>query len=115
MGENGLALSGGEGRRLALARIILRNPPILLLDEPLAGVDQESAVAIRAAIRRFAAGRTLLWVTHDLTGVEGMDEVLHMRAGRIAERGSHGELLAAGGDYARTWRLLAANGAPTTG
>lgn len=115
VGENGLALSGGEGRRLALARIILRNPPILLLDEPLAGVDQESAVAIRAAIRRFAAGRTLLWVTHDLTGVEGMDEVLHMRAGRIAERGSHGELLAAGGDYARTWRLLAANGAPTTG
>jgi len=112
VGENGLALSGGEARRLALARVILKDPPVLLLDEPLAGVDPASATAIRAAIRRFAAGRTLLWVTHDLTTLDGMDEVLHMRAGRIAERGSHAALLAADGDYARTWRLMTA-GAPS--
>src|SRR5690606_7069500 len=83
VGEHGLALSGGEARRLALARTVLRDPPVLLLDEPLAGLDPAGAAAIRAALRRFAAGRTVLWVSHDLTALEEMDEILHLRAGRI--------------------------------
>ncbi|MEQ8502340.1 MAG: thiol reductant ABC exporter subunit CydC [Sneathiellaceae bacterium] len=113
VGEHGLTLSGGEARRLALARVILKDAPILLLDEPLAGLDRDSADAIRAAIMTFAAGRTLVWVSHDLTALDGMDEVLHLQAGQVVERGRQAELLAAGGAFAESWRLMAAPAAPS--
>ncbi|MFC3230231.1 thiol reductant ABC exporter subunit CydC [Marinibaculum pumilum] len=108
VGEHGQTLSGGEGRRLALARVVLRDPPILLLDEPLAGLDRETAATVRAALRQLAAGRTMVWVTHDLTALDDMDEVVHLQAGRVKERGSHAGLLAADGGYARSHRLMAA-------
>ena len=100
LGEAGLRLSGGQARRVAIARALLKDAPVLLLDEPTEGLDAQTERDLMQALYRLMAGRTVLLITHRLVGLEAMDEILVLDRGRVAERGSHQELLGAGGIYA---------------
>jgi ATP-binding cassette, subfamily B, bacterial len=101
--ERGATLSAGQRQRIAIARAILRASPILILDEPTVGLDRASEAVVAEAIWRLAEGRTTLLVTHDLALAAGADSILCLADGRIAEDGSHRELLARGGRYAALW------------
>jgi ATP-binding cassette, subfamily B, bacterial len=103
IGEGGVRLSGGQRRRIALARAILRDAPVLLLDEPTSGLDAASEQAVLAALDLAAEGRTVLAVSHRLGLAARADRVVVFDGGRVAEQGPPGELLAAGGAYARLW------------
>jgi ATP-binding cassette subfamily B protein len=103
VGEIGGALSGGERQRISIARAILKDAPIVLLDEPTAALDAESEVAVQQAIDALVADRTVIVIAHRLSTVAGADQILVLADGRIVERGRHAELLAAGGRYARMW------------
>ena len=105
IGEQGLRLSGGERQRLAIARAILKDAPMLLLDEPAANLDALTERQVLAELRGLMAGRTTLLVTHRLAGLETMDEILVLRQGQIVERGKHQDLLQRGGFYRRMWDL----------
>jgi len=105
VGERGLKLSGGEKQRVAIARALLKNPAILIFDEATSALDSESEKAIQAELDRIQVGRTTLVIAHRLSTVMGADQILVMDDGRIVERGSHDQLLAAGRHYARMWRL----------
>ena len=99
VGERGYRLSGGEKQRVALARLILKAPDVVVLDEATAHLDSESEAAVHEALRRALAGRTSLVIAHRLSTVRDADQLLVVDAGRIVERGTHAELLAAGGLY----------------
>jgi ATP-binding cassette subfamily B protein len=105
VGERGLKLSGGEKQRVAIARALLKNPAILIFDEATSALDSKSERSIQAELDRIAVGRTTLVIAHRLSTVMHADEILVMDAGRIVERGNHGDLLARDGHYAQMWRL----------
>jgi len=105
VGERGLKLSGGEKQRVAIARALLKNPAILIFDEATSALDSKSEQAIQAELDRIAEGRTTLVIAHRLSTVMNADQILVLDAGRLVERGNHGQLLAADGHYAQMWRL----------
>jgi ABC-type transport system involved in Fe-S cluster assembly fused permease/ATPase subunit len=105
VGERGLKLSGGEKQRVAIARTLLKNPPILIFDEATSALDSANERAIQAELQSVARGRTTLTIAHRLSTVVDAHEILVMEAGRIVERGTHSALLAAHGRYARMWAL----------
>ena len=105
VGERGLKLSGGEKQRVAIARAILKNPRILIFDEATSALDSKSEKAIQAELDRIAEGRTTLVIAHRLSTVMDADQILVLDHGRIVERGTHRDLLEAGGAYAQMWAL----------
>jgi ABC-type multidrug transport system fused ATPase/permease subunit len=107
VGERGVKLSGGQRQRICIARACLANPAILLLDEATAAVEPESELVIQTALRRLMAGRTTLIVSHRLSMVRETTTIVVLRNGRLTERGSHQQLIAQDGWYARMHRLQA--------
>ena len=105
IGERGLILSGGQRQRLAIARAILKDAPILILDEATSALDTESEMLVQQALNNLMAGRTTIVIAHRLSTIRRADKILVMDAGRIAEMGSHQELLARGGIYRRLYEL----------
>ena len=105
VGERGLKLSGGEKQRVAIARTLLKNPPILIFDEATSALDSANERAIQNELRSAAQGKTSLVIAHRLSTVVEAHEILVMDSGRIIERGTHDELLAAGGRYASMWNM----------
>ncbi|MGB3556095.1 MAG: ABC transporter ATP-binding protein [Jannaschia sp.] len=104
LGERGVKLSGGQRQRIALARAILKDAPILILDEATSALDSEVEASIQAALERVMEGKTVLAIAHRLSTLTAMDRIVVIDAGRIAESGTHADLLARGGLYARYWR-----------
>ena len=104
VGERGYRLSGGEKQRIALARVILKDPQILILDEATAHLDSESEALIHEALERVMVGRTSLVIAHRLSTIQAADRILVLDQGRLVEEGSHAELVASGGLYARLYR-----------
>jgi ATP-binding cassette, subfamily B, bacterial len=109
VGERGYRFSGGEKQRIAIARTVLRNPPVLVLDEATSALDNETERAVQEALDRLAEGRTTLAIAHRLSTIRHADEIVVLDGGRIVERGSHAELRAYGGRYAA---LAARDGEP---
>src|ERR1700694_3651894 len=103
VGERGLKLSGGEKQRVAIARTVLKAPPILVLDEATSALDSHTEQEIQDALERVSRGRTSLVIAHRLSTIVGADEIIVLDQGRIAERGTHSRLLASGGLYASMW------------
>src|SRR3954467_128324 len=113
-GERGDTLSGGQRQRIAIARAVIRDPSVLLLDEATSALDQTTEAAINRTLLKLAKGRTMIWSTHRLTSVVGMDEIIVISGGRAIERGSHAELLAKNGTYRKLWndQIHQPHGAP---
>jgi ATP-binding cassette subfamily B protein len=108
VGERGLKLSGGEKQRVAIARTLLKDPPILILDEATSALDSRTEEAIQATLDGATRGRTTIIIAHRLSTIVGADQIVVLDDGRVAERGTHGELLASGGLYAELWLRQAA-------
>ncbi len=105
LGERGVTISGGERQRIAIARAILKDPSILILDEATSSLDKPSEESVRDALTNLMKGRTTVVIAHRLATIEGADRVLVLHEGRLVESGSHAELIQAGGHYARLYRM----------
>jgi subfamily B ATP-binding cassette protein MsbA len=105
IGENGVKLSGGQRQRLAIARALLKNAPVLILDEATSALDSESERQIQAALETLMRGRATLVIAHRLSTIEGANRIVVLSQGRVAQTGTHAELLATEGLYARLHRL----------
>jgi len=105
VGERGVTLSGGERQRIAVARAVLKNPPILIFDEATSALDSASEHAIQQELNRLSQNRTVLMIAHRLSTVVDADEIIVLEQGRVVERGSHEQLLSRHGAYARLWQL----------
>jgi ABC-type multidrug transport system fused ATPase/permease subunit len=99
VGAHGAAMSGGERQRLALARALLADPAVLILDEPTAHLDPEARAALTADLLALTAGRATLLITHELEGLDQVDEIIVLEHGRVVQRGTHEQLIQAGGRY----------------
>src|SRR3546814_18763655 len=103
VGVRGLKLSGGENQRVAIARTILKNPPILILDEATSALDTRTEAEIQSALADVSRSRTTIVIAHRLSTVVDADEIVVLDAGRVAERGTHQQLMARAGIYADMW------------
>ena len=114
VGERGVKLSGGQRQRLSIARAIVKDAPLLILDEATSSVDTETERAIQQNLKTLTAGRTALIIAHRLSTIRHADRILVLRDGKVAEEGHHDDLLARGGTYADLWHVqsgdLVANG-----
>jgi ATP-binding cassette subfamily B protein len=115
VGERGQKLSGGQRQRIALARAILKDPPILVLDEATSAVDNETEAAIQRSLERLVVGRTSLIIAHRLSTVRRAHRIYVLEDGQIVESGTHESLLAQGGQYAGLWRLQTGEAPPLQG
>lgn len=105
VGQRGRLLSGGQRQRIAIARAMIRNAPVLILDEPTTGLDATASARLLAPLRRLMVGRTTIVISHHLTTVTEVDQIIHLDHGRITETGTHRQLLAANAGYARLYQL----------
>src|SRR3989440_10150504 len=104
VGERGVKLSGGQRQRVALARVVLKDAPILVLDEATSALDSEVELAIQEQLLGLMEGKTVIAIAHRLSTIARMDRLIVLEAGRIAEQGTHAELLRLGGHYDKLWR-----------
>jgi ATP-binding cassette, subfamily B, bacterial MsbA len=114
IGENGIKLSGGERQRIAIARALLKNPPVLILDEATSNLDSDSEKAVQSALEELMKGRTTLVVAHRLSTIRNVDRIYVLMDGRIMEQGSHDELLARNGEFARLYNMQFASQATSS-
>ena len=105
LGERGATLSGGQRQRIAVARAAIRQAPIIILDEPTSGLDSTSEALVSDALNRLTQGKTSFWISHNLSTVQHADQILYIEQGCILERGTHDQLIALGGHYAKMYQL----------